>query len=73
MNTWITAILIGLGITLFISAILYGAFYFIDGLMRGEKWATRVYYIVTAILVLIMFLLLVYAIHMVLIKEIIIS
>ena len=66
MNTWITAILIGLGITLFISAIVYGAFYFIDGLMRGEKWATYIYWIIVAIFALLMFGCLVIAIHSIL-------
>ena len=67
MITWIIAIFIALAIILFISAILCGTFYLVDGLMRGERWATYVYRIVIAILGLIMFLLLVYAIHMVLI------
>ena len=66
MNTWIMAILIGLGITLFISAILYGAFYFIDGLMRGERWATYIYWIIIAIFALLMFGCLVIAIHSIL-------
>ena len=68
MNIWIKAILIALGITLFISAIVCGTFYLVDGLMRGARWATYVYRAVIAILGLIMFLLLVYAVHVVLVS-----
>ena len=64
MITWIIAIFIALAIILFISAMLCGAFYLIDGIIRSERWAIYLYRIIVAILGLIMFLLLVNAIHM---------
>lgn len=66
MNTWIIAILVALAVTLLISGIVCGMFYWIDGLMRGQRWATYIYWIIVTIFALLMFGCLVIAIHIIL-------